>query len=492
MRPYPSLAAALLTISAALLPAPVPASPVPWGSPTIAGEAVWSGEIVLRGNVVVAPGAVLRVRPGTVVLVEPGKGVGITVLGRLLVEGDEKGPVRFAPETPGEARDAWEGIRLVEGDAGGHLLSGFRVERAREGVSLTGTSARMSGGVFSACAVGIQGNQKSSFAADNCVFDGNNVGAAVSLGGRGTFSGCRFDNILKFGLVADKGAEFKAASCAFSRGKTGIYSLTNAPCRVEESSFSSLETGIVARQMGKESAVSRCAFENNGDAVVAVQFCHIEVADSLFRGNRTALDVREFSGPVIRHNRFEANQAAVNLFRKSHARVEKNVFFHNRNAVVVNYSSYPLISGNVFDRNDMSVRLEKFQSGDWEEREGSPEITAGEAARRGSRNMPAGVRKTAFPKRVNAKGNYWGPDADRDPAAGTLGKVWDGKKFGPVRYDGFEGEYMIDVVDVSGEEKSPVKDAGPRGEGPASGGSRSPSGVAPAAAERYKETPEAR
>jgi parallel beta-helix repeat protein len=222
--------------------------------------------------------------------------------------------------------------------------------------------------------------------------------------------------------------------------------------------------------MGADSAVTRCIFENDGTGVAAVQFCALRIADSVFRGNKTGIAAREFSTPAILHNLFERNGEAVNLFRKSHARVERNVFSHNRNAVVINYSSYPLVQGNNFDRNDMSVRLEKFQSGDWEERAGSPAITAGEAGRRGSRAMPAGVQPAAFPKRIAARGNWWGPDADRDAARGTLGKIWDGTKHGPVKYDGFgDAEFRIDVVDFSGEEKSPVKDAGPRA-GSAGGG----------------------
>ncbi len=438
-------------------------SPGEWGVPTISADTTWSGEILLRQSVVVTQGAALRVAPGTIVRVEPGKGIGITVLGRLRVEGTSKSPVRFGPETPGAAPGSWEGILLGPGSPGEHLLAGFRVAGAREGVSVTDASARMREGVFSGCASGIRVNQKASAAVDNCLFDGNDAGCVVSLGGRAVFAGCRLENILGTGIVADKGAAIRASACLFSRGKTGIFSLTNAPCVVEDSRFLSLEKGIVARQMGKDSAVSRCLFENDDTGLVAVQFCAVAVSDSVFRGNRTGLAAVEFSTPTIVHNLFERNGEAVSLFRKSHARVEKNVFSHNRNAVVVNYSSYPLIAGNNFDRNDMSVRLERFQSGDWEERAGSPEVTAAEAARRGSRNMPRGVQPGGFPKAVNAKGNYWGPDADRDPAAGTLGKIWDGKKFGPVKYEGFgDAEYRIDVVDVSGEESSPVKDAGPR------------------------------
>jgi len=475
MRWYAALFSLLLLAAASV---PAPAAQIPWETPTIRENTVWQGEILLRQGVVVEGGAVLRVLPGTTVTAEDGKGIAVTVLGRLVVEGTEKSPVLFTTDGPAPEAGtaAWEGLRLSGEGGGRHTLAGFRIERARDGVSLTGTSASFSSGVFSNCVAGIRGNQKSSASVDNCAFVENVAGAVLSLGARGTFSGCRFETIGSYGIVADKGALFSAASCTFSRGKTGIYSLTNAPCRIEDSSFLSLETGVAARQVGKDSLVSRCRFENDGTGVAAVQFCQVEISDSLFRENRTGIDVREFSAPFIHHNRFEGHEAAVNLFRKSHARVEKNVFFHNRNGVVVNYSSYPLIAGNNFDRNDMSVRLEKFQSGDWEEREGSPKLTAGEASLRGSGNRPEGIGQVlagesgmTFPKRVNAMGNYWGPDADRDPAKGTMGKIRDGKKFGPVQYEGFgEKSYEIDVVDFSGESPKPFSDAGPRGKEPSS------------------------
>ncbi len=443
-------------------------SPGEWGSPTISADTTWSGAIVLRRNVVVSQGATLRVAPGTVVRVEPGKGIGITVLGRLRVEGTSASSVRFEPATPAEDRGSWQGIALGGGAPVEHLLAGFRIAGASAGVAVTNALVRVREGVFAGCAAGVQVNQNALAFIDNCAFEGNDAGVGVSLGGRARLAGCRLENILKGGVVAEKGAAIRVSGCVFSRGKTGIFALTDAPCLIKDSQFLSLETGIVARQTGKESAVSRCLFENDQTALAAVQFSALAVSDSVFRGNKTGIDAREFSTPAVLHNLFERNGDAVNLFRKSHARVEKNAFSHNRNAMVLNYSSYPLIAGNNFERNDMNVRLEKFQSGDWEERAGSVGMTAAEAARRGSPAMPPGAQPGSFPKRVNARGNFWGPDADRDPAAGTLGKIRDGRKFGPVKYDGSgDAEFSIDVVDFSEEATSPVKDAGPRsGRGP--------------------------
>ncbi|HEX9191757.1 MAG TPA: right-handed parallel beta-helix repeat-containing protein [Candidatus Deferrimicrobiaceae bacterium] len=459
-----SVLLALLLLPAALASLAI-AAPAVWDTPTISSDTTWSGDVLIRQNVVVSPGATLRITAGTNVLVESGKGIGISVMGRLVVSGKPSEPVAFLPEKPGAGKHQWEGIRLAGGRNAGHSLAGFRISGAHEGVNLTDTAAKVSGATFSGCGAGLGGVQKSMATVDNCTFDGNDVGAYVSLGSEVVVRDSRFTGIGVNGLVVDKGASASVSNSEFSRGKTGVFSLTDSPCRIEGSRFLSLEMGIVARQMGRNSSIARCTFENDATGILAVQFCSAEISESVFQGNKTGMDVREFSVPRIRNNRFEGNQVAVSLHRKSHAEIEANVFFHNRNAVVVNYSSYPRIVRNNFDRNEMSVRLEKFQSGDWEERAGSPALTEGEAIRRGSKNPNIGqaMRQADYPKRVYAKGNYWGPDAGRDPSMGTLGKIWDGHKYGPVKYEGFgEEEYRIDVVDYSEESAVPFADAGPR------------------------------
>ncbi|MFA6147240.1 MAG: right-handed parallel beta-helix repeat-containing protein [bacterium] len=456
----------LLVVGAVFAPAAL-AVPVQWETPAITSDTSWSGEIRLRQSVTVATGATLRILPGTKVQVDAGKGIGITVLGRMVAGEKGKPPVEFLPGKPGGEKAQWEGIALQGGKAAGHALHGVLIRGAREGIALTETTAAIEGGAFVGCATGIRWNQKSSASVDNCAFEGNDIGAVLSLGGEAVVRGCRFADIKFHGIVVDKGAALRVSGSSFSRGKTGIFSLTDAPCRVDRCGFTGLETGIAARQMGKDSGVDRCLFENNETGILAVQFSSLQVSDSVFRGNKAAVDVREFSTPTLHHNRFEGNEVSINLFRKAHAVIRDNVFFHNRNAIVVNYSSYPLVAGNNFDRNDMSVRLETFQSGDWEERSGSSRLMTGEAALRGSRSPimdQALGQKVSFPKRVNAKGNYWGPDADRDPAKGTLGKIRDGKTFGPVRYEGYGTEtYRIDVVDFSDESPGPFPGAGPRG-----------------------------
>jgi hypothetical protein len=89
---------ALSLLAALLLPAAVAsAAPAAWDHPTISSDTTWSGDVLIRENVVVSPGATLRIAAGTNVLVEPGKGIAISVMGRLVVSGKPSEPVAFLP-----------------------------------------------------------------------------------------------------------------------------------------------------------------------------------------------------------------------------------------------------------------------------------------------------------------------------------------------------------------------------------------------------------
>ncbi len=199
---------------------------------------------------------------------------------------------------------------------------------------------------------------------------------------------------------------------------------------------------------------------------MSVQFSFEKISDCTFKNNKSAIDIREFSSPHVTHCDIVGNQLGINLFRKSNSLIDFNVLLNNRTGIMINFSSYPGIFSNNFERNDMHVKLGEFQSGDWEKRAGSKNISGREAARRGSRNIGAFKGERSYPRRVNAKGNFWGTDlGDFESSEVNLEKIWDGNDFGPVTYEGYGDEkYTIDRVDFSEWKREPVKEAGTREE----------------------------
>jgi len=137
------------------LAAPPAESPPKSGGPAeyagvLPGETTWSGEILVRGDVLVPAGSTLIVEPGTVVTVRPTESTRIApdylsprteilVRGRLLVQGTADRPVRFQTEKEG----GWAGIELDR--AWRSAVKGARIIGAETGVLCLGCSPRIAG-----------------------------------------------------------------------------------------------------------------------------------------------------------------------------------------------------------------------------------------------------------------------------------------------------------------------------------------------------------
>ncbi len=425
------------------------------------GEKVieWKGKVALDKTLTIAEGEKLLILPGAEVAVKPGEKVAIRVLGALEVKGEEGRPVRIYPEGD-VAPGSWTGI-ILQGSRES-VIRHASLEGASSGLSLANATVSVSDSSFENCRQGVEVNQKALARLENCSFRKNLVGAVANLSGRVELVGSRFDSVREIGVVVQNGGSDRLEKCELRGGKRGLFALTNAPVEVVSSTFSSFEQGAVFRQVGKNSSVQGCTFENNVTGILSVQFSFEKISDCTFRNNKNAIDIREFSSPHVTHCNIVGNQLGINLFIKSNSLIDFNVLLNNRTGIMINYSSYPGIFSNNFERNDMHVKLGEFQSGDWEKRAGSKNISGREAARRGSRNIGAFKDERTYPQRVNARGNFWGTDlGDFESGETNLEKIWDGSDFGPVTYEGYgEEKYTIDRVDFSEWKREPVKEAG--------------------------------
>ncbi|MBI2874396.1 MAG: right-handed parallel beta-helix repeat-containing protein [Firmicutes bacterium] len=99
--------------------------------------AEWSGEVELRGPVIIPRGQTLRLQPGTNVLVKSSQ---VTIKGRVVAPGTTREPIVFSriPDQTGEK--GWEGLELLKGS----LLEYVTVEHAT--VRLTGEGKEESRG----------------------------------------------------------------------------------------------------------------------------------------------------------------------------------------------------------------------------------------------------------------------------------------------------------------------------------------------------------
>lgn len=228
----------------------------------LSGEAAWEGDVRLRGDLVIEPGARLTLRAGCRVTVAPGRtrwpvsrpGGGewvtldaspkILVLGTLLAEGTGEAPVRISGED-------WAGIHFIgssEGDLRGvesrgasegvtcwdsslAVLRDCRI-RGPKGLSAYGSSTLTAAG----CEIGGGGTgliaaDSARVKAEGSRWEGAGTGILLKNGARARLKDCRARSERGSALVMQDGAELKgedlfleapAGACADLRGGSGL------------------------------------------------------------------------------------------------------------------------------------------------------------------------------------------------------------------------------------------------------------------------------
>ena len=179
-------------------------------------EAIWEGEVRVTEPVTVGKGAVLTIRPGTVILLsgEDRDGDGcadgyLQVFGALRVEGEKRNPVRFGPLTPGKPwrevffKDARAVIRhsVFEGAEWAlHIHDGdVRIEETLLRGNGGGARMKGTGAVFTRCAfvgngVGLRFWEGGPSVSASSI-EGNGTGLFYREGtGGGKITGNRIDN----------------------------------------------------------------------------------------------------------------------------------------------------------------------------------------------------------------------------------------------------------------------------------------------------------
>ena len=128
-----------------------------------------SGQVLINGDVLVAPGATLTLLPGT--RIKFANASGLLVRGGLVSDSRDE-PVEFV--RVGSA--AWKGIRVEEGYVG---LRGFLISGATTGLVLVHAEGALEGGKFQNCETGLFINGTSGVIARELLLEENRVGARL-------------------------------------------------------------------------------------------------------------------------------------------------------------------------------------------------------------------------------------------------------------------------------------------------------------------------
>jgi hypothetical protein len=288
---------------------------------TFTEDVTWHGTVLIRGSLVVAPQATLRIEPGTTVRfarVEGGlRKARLVVMGRIQSIGTAERPILFSADAPTPVKGDWGGILLlstekhnqfehtaVEGAETGleAHFSAFTAKSARVFLSNTGMALRDSivsvdASSFSACETGVEVHDGEFELRDSSVST-NRQGMLLSRSSVVLASTSVTDNVRQ-GIRADE-CRLRISSCSISSngegamvtGGEGLIFMTrfmhnketalhlgSARMKVNRSLFADNDHDALRIEDGR-ATVWGCAFRGNGgfnlynagrDDVVAVQ-----------------------------------------------------------------------------------------------------------------------------------------------------------------------------------------------------------------------------
>lgn len=270
---------------------------------TISEDVAWKGSVVIRGYLLVAPQATLRIEQGTEIRFMKSPLAGqlprLVVMGRIQCNGTPDNPVRFAPHTAQSARGDWGGILLLASEKRNLLefcriegattaiealfstfaARGVTISNAEYGIRLKDSTADLSQLDVSRSGTGVQANDSEVDLRDG-TFSGNKTGIAVFHSGLSMVSTKLTQN--RQGFLAE-GSRIRVNGCEFSANEVGA-GIVQGEGQLLLSKFAgNREAGL--RLKGARIKVQRNSFaDNQGDAIQAHDGKSI-VLGSSFSGN---------------------------------------------------------------------------------------------------------------------------------------------------------------------------------------------------------------
>ena len=249
---------------------------------TLTEDVTWRGTVLIRGGLVIAPQATLRIEPGTTVRFvrvggERGK-ARLVVMGRIQSIGAVERPILFSVDAPTPVKGDWGGILLlatekhnqfehtvVEGAETGleSRFSAFTAKSLRVSLSKTGLAVHdgivgVESSAFSACETGIEVHDGE--------FELRNSSVSTNLQGM---------NLSRSSVVL-------ASTNVTDNGRQGIRA---DECRLRISSCSISSNGVGAVVTGGEGMIFMTRFTGNRDTALQLGAARMKVNRSLFADN---------------------------------------------------------------------------------------------------------------------------------------------------------------------------------------------------------------
>jgi len=172
-------------------------------------DAVWAGEVLVAGDVLVPEGVTLTIEPGTKVMfavsdsskIEPmflSMQTELLVRGRLVVRGEKGMPAYFGPAPEGmsdkkPARGDWGGIIFDGQAASGSSISYAGITMADSAIAAYNSSPSITGCTVDDSRYGLVCEGLSRPKLTGCTITGSEFGVVATRGGKPVLEGCKVE-----------------------------------------------------------------------------------------------------------------------------------------------------------------------------------------------------------------------------------------------------------------------------------------------------------
>lgn len=268
-------------------------------------DATWRDTVLVKGYVVVAPQATLRIEAGTVVRFA-GAGDGkdaarLVVQGRIQAIGTAERPIILTSDHPGPARGDWGGISFVSSEKRNILehcrieyaasgiaaafstvsLKAVAITRSNIGVLMRDSVVQMAGGAVTESDTGIEVHDSEFELRDATIAAGKN-GIIMNRSAVG-ISSVKISNNENYGILSED-CRIKITSAEISANGSGVR-LTGGEGQILTSRFSgNRETAL--HLSGSRIKVQRCLFINNNQDALRLEDGRSLIWGNAFSGNK--------------------------------------------------------------------------------------------------------------------------------------------------------------------------------------------------------------
>jgi len=266
-------------------------------------DVTWRGSVLVRGSVVVAPQATLRIDPGTLVRFAPSSTTQLATLvvqGRIHAAGTLERPIVFTPDSAKPARKSWGGIVLLSTEKR-NQLEHSRIEYVENGIDVRFSTVTLK-------AVSIVHAQTGILSNDSVV---QMTGSTISDSVTGMeIHNSEFDAKEITVVSCERGAVFGKSAVLLSASKilNNLQSGLEAnECRIKISGGDISGNTLGARMNGGEGQLLMTRFQRNKLTALHIVGSRLKIQRCLFADNIQDALRTEDSFALLLNNSFSSN-----------------------------------------------------------------------------------------------------------------------------------------------------------------------------------------